>query len=255
MRLHFQARGAGFPLLIVHGFLGSLDNWRATSQRLSDHYTVYRIDLRNHGLSPHSDAMSYELMAQDLREFVDLRGLPSSFLLGHSMGGKVAMQFAADCPDRVAKLAVVDIAPRAYEPYHRPILNALLALDLTIFKSFAQVDGALAEAIPDIGVRQFLLKNLSRDQGGGLRWKIPLQALARNYDALAAAIRPRQSFTKPTCFIRGGRSNYITEEDIPLIQATFPHARIETIPEAGHWVHMDALEAFLRCVMEFFDET
>ena len=255
MRLHFQVRGKGFPLIIVHGFLGSLDNWRNASQRLSDHYATYRIDLRNHGLSPHSDAMNYELMAQDLREFVDLHRLPSSFLLGHSMGGKVAMQFAADWPDRVAKLAVVDIAPRAYEPYQRPILNALLALDLTIFKSFAEVENALSGAIPDIGVRQFLLKNLTRDNDGGLRWKIPLQAIARNYDDLVVAIQPRQSFDKPTCFIRGGRSNYITEKDIPVIQAIFTHAKIETIPEAGHWVHMDAPEAFLRCVMKFFSDS
>lgn len=251
MHLHFHAQGDGFPLIILHGLLGSLDNWRVASKRLAERYKVYCLDLRNHGLSPHSEVMNYPVMAQDLREFLDLHSLSSAFVLGHSMGGKVAMQFATNFPDRVAKLAVVDIAPRAYEAYHRPLLNALLALDLTRFRSFGEVDAALSEAIPEIATRQFLLKNLKRDKDGRLSWKIHLQGIARNYDALTMAVAPERDFIKPACFIRPGRSNYVTDEDVSAIRKMFAQSEICTIPEAGHWVHVDTPEPFFRCVTKF----
>jgi esterase len=251
MRLNFQVQGEGFPLIILHGFLGSSDNWRVASKRLGERYKVYSIDLRNHGCSPHSDIMNYAVMSQDVCDFMDDRGFSSSFVLGHSMGGKVAMQFATEFPNRVEKLIVVDIAPKAYPASHRPILSALSTLELKAYKSFGEVDGALAAAIPEASLRQFLLKNLTRDKDGGLSWKIDLEAIARNYDNLAAAIAPRQSFNRPACFIRGGQSNYIRDDDISLIQKTFPRAEIKTIPNAGHWVHADAPEEFLEIVTDF----
>jgi esterase len=253
MRLHFHVQGEGFPLIILHGLLGSMDNWRVASKRFAERYKVYCLDLRNHGLSPHSDVMNYPVMAQDLGEFLDLHSLSSAFVLGHSMGGKVAMQFATNFPDRVAKLAVVDIAPRAYETYHRPLLNALLALDLTRFRSYGEVDAALSEAIPEIATRQFLLKNLKRDKDGRLGWKIHLQGIARNYDALAMAVAPEPIFSKPVCFVRGSRSNYVTDEDVAAIRKMFPQSEICTIPEAGHWLHVDTPEAFFRCITKFLD--
>jgi len=167
------------------------------------------------------------------------------------MGGKVAMQFATEFPNKVETLIVVDIAPKTYQPSHRPMLNALLSLDLKIYKSFGEVDAALAAAIPDASLRQFLLKNLTRDKDRRLTWKIDLEAIARNYDNLAAAIAPRQEFNRPACFIRGGRSNYIPDDDISLIRKTFPQAEIKTIPNAGHWVHADAPEEFLKIVTDF----
>jgi pimeloyl-ACP methyl ester carboxylesterase len=222
---------------------------------MGDYFKVFSLDLRNHGLSPHHDFMSYQVMAQDVCEFVDEHRLSSTFLLGHSMGGKVAMQFALDFPDRVKKLVVVDIAPQAYEPSHRPVLNALLSLDLGMFKSFGEVDSALEVSIPEAAMRQFLLKNLMRDSHGRLRWKIHLEAIARNYDRLIEAVKPQRSFTRSVCFIRGGRSNYLQEKDIPWIRHTFTHAEIETIPGAGHWVHVDAPEEFLSTVVRFLSRS
>ena len=251
MRLHFQVSGEGFPLILLHGFLGSLDNWRAVSKRLEGRYKVYTLDLRNHGSSPHSGVMNYAVMAQDLCEFLNEHRLPSAFVLGHSMGGKIAMQFATDFPNRVEKLIVVDITPKEYTPIHRPILNALLALDLKTYKSFGEVDTALAVAVPEVPVRQFLLKNLTRGKDGRLGWRIHLEAIARNYDDLTMAISPQRKFDHPVCFIRGGRSNYIEESDVPIIREAFSQAEIKTIANAGHWVHVDASEEFLKVVTEF----
>jgi esterase len=255
MQLHFQVRGNGPPLMILHGFLGSLDNWRTVSRRLSDAFRVFTIDLRNHGGSPHSSQMNYEIMANDLLEFVEQHTLPAVFLLGHSMGGKVAMQFATEHAESVAKLIVVDIAPRAYEPSHRPLLNALRSLDLNQYTSFTETDQALAASIPAPVMRQFLLKNLIRAKDRRLAWRIDVEAIARNYDHLAMAIAPRQSFTKPTLFIRGGRSNYLTDSDLSLIQQIFPAAQVKTIAGAGHWVHAEAPEEFLQTVAAFLDES
>ena len=162
MRLNFQVQGHGRPLVILHGFLGSSDNWRSMSRRLSSHFTVYCLDLRNHGQSPHSDAMDYPIMAADLREFVEEQSLAQVFLLGHSMGGKVAMQFAGQYPERVDKLVVVDIAPKAYPPTHQSLLAALRAVDLRAAKNFSDIDAALSGPIPEAEVRQFLMKNLTR---------------------------------------------------------------------------------------------
>jgi esterase len=254
MQLHFQVQGDGPPVIILHGFLGSLDNWRTVSRRLSDTFRVFTIDLRNHGGSPHSDQMSYELMSNDLLEFVDQQKLQSFLLLGHSMGGKVAMQFAIDHSESVAKLIVVDIAPRAYEPSHRPLLNALCSLDLRSYDSFTEIDSALATSVPAAVMRQFLLKNLIRDKDRRFKWRIDLESIARNYPHLAMAIAPRRSFSKPALFIRGGRSSYITENDISLIHESFPAAQVMTIADAGHWVHADALEQFLQAVNAFLGE-
>jgi pimeloyl-ACP methyl ester carboxylesterase len=251
MRLHFQVQGAGFPLILLHGFLGSLNNWRSESKRLGDHYKVYSLDLRNHGSSPHNELMNYDVMSDDVYEFADQHNLTSSFLLGHSMGGKVAMQFATRLPDRIEKLVVVDMAPRAYEPSHRPLLNAMLALDLNRFKSFGEIDKALGAVVAEPAVRQLLLKNVARQSDGKLRWKINVQAIARNYDQLSQAITPRQKFTKPALFIRGGRSNYIQKSDMPLIREIFPRAEIETITGAGHWVHFDAPDEFSNKIIQF----
>jgi esterase len=251
MNLHFEAVGAGPPFIILHGLLGSADNWRSMSRRLGAHYRVFAVDLRNHGRSPHSEIFDYDVMVADLWEFMEKQALRRIILLGHSMGGKVAMQFAIEYPTEVDRLVVVDTAPKSYEPAQRYILEALGSLDLTRYKSFADADAALAENISDNSLRQFLLKNLARDENGRLHWKIHLAAIDRNYDKLGRGIASERTFDKPTLFIRGRRSNYIEDDDAPLIRQIFPQAEIATVPEAGHWVHVDAPEEFFQTVLNF----
>lgn len=251
MRLNFQARGDGPALIILHGFLGSSDNWRATAQRLAASFRVLTLDLRNHGLSPHDAMMSYPIMAEDVLDFLDQQNLDCAHLLGHSMGGKVAMQVATTQPARIEKLIVVDIAPKGYPPSHERMLAALGNLDLRSFKSFGEIDAALAPDIPSADVRRFLMKNLSREGEGGFRWRIDLEAITRNYTELANPIEPKFPFTKPACFIRGGRSEYLAENDFPLIESLFPCASFVTIPHAGHWIHVDAAEDFSKTVTAF----
>jgi pimeloyl-ACP methyl ester carboxylesterase len=237
----------------LHGLLGSGDNWRSISRRLSAQYTVFALDLRNHGRSPHSEFFDYDAMTADLNEFAEQQALSSINLLGHSMGGKVAMQFAAEHAERVHRLVVVDIGPTAYEPSQRNLLDALRSLDLRRYKSFGEVDEALAPTIPERSLRQFLLKNLSRDEGGRLYWKIDLEAIHRNYDKLARAIAPTRTFEGSTLFIRGGRSKYIEDEDVLSIRQIFPQAEIATLREAGHWVHTDVPDEFFRTVVNFLN--
>jgi len=253
MNLHFEAVGEGRPLIILHGLLGSADNWRSMSRRLGAHYQVFAVDLRNHGRSPHSDIFDYDVMVADLREFVEQQALTRIMLLGHSIGGKVAMQFAIDYSEQVDRLVIVDIGPKPYEPSQRYILEALRSLDLTRCKSFADVDAALAAEVSGESLRQFLLKNLARDENGRLRWKVHLEAIDRNYDKLARGLAPGRTFDKPTLFIRGGRSNYIEDDDALLIRQIFPRAEIATLPEAGHWVHVDTPEEFFQTVLNFLN--
>jgi esterase len=255
MNLHFEAVGEGPSLIILHGLLGSADNWRSMSRRLGAHYRVFAVDLRNHGRSPHSDIFDYDIMAADLREFIEQQALRRITLLGHSMGGKVAMQFAIDYSDQLDRLVIVDIAPKPYEPSQRYLLKALRSLDLTRYKSFADVDAALTAEVSSESLRQFLLKNLARDENGRLCWKIHLAAIDRNYDKLVLGLAPERSFNKPTLFIRGGRSNYIEDDDAALIRRMFPQAEIATLPEAGHWVHVDAPEEFFQTVLNFLNST
>jgi pimeloyl-ACP methyl ester carboxylesterase len=253
MNLHFEVVGEGRAVVILHGLLGSADNWRSMSRRLGAHYQVFALDLRNHGRSPHSDILDYDVMAADVREFTEQQALRRIILLGHSVGGKVAMQFAVEYSQQVDRLIVVDIAPKAYEPSQRYLLKAMQSLDLSCYKSFADVNAALAPEVSSESLRQFLIKNLARDENGRLRWKLHLEAIDRNYDKLLRGLGVERSFNKPTLFIRGGRSNYIGDDDAPLIRQMFPQAEIVTLPEAGHWVHVDLAEEFFQTVVNFLN--
>jgi esterase len=253
MNLHFEVVGEGRPVVILHGLLGSADNWRSMSRRLGAHYQVFAVDLRNHGRSPHSDVLDYDVMAADVWEFIEQQALRHIMLLGHSMGGKVAMQFAVDHPEQVDRLIVADTAPKAYEPSQRYLLKAMRSLDLSRYKSFADVGAALAPEVSSESLRQFLIKNLARDEDGHLRWKMHLEAIDRNYDKLLGGLAVERSFNKPTLFIRGGRSNYIEDDDALLIRQMFPQAEIVTLPEAGHWVHVDQPEEFFQTVLNFLN--
>ena len=251
MRLHFKASGQGKPLVILHGLFGSLDNWLGVAPKLAEHVHVFVVDLRNHGQSPHSAEMNYSLMAGDVAKFFDAHGLVEAVVMGHSLGGKVAMQFALTHPERVAKLIVSDMAPRAYEPSHAKLIAALQSLELSAFETRHQIEDALVKDIPSLAVRRFLLKNLGRDAAGLLTWKINLSAIAENYPVLGEAIHSARPFPKPSLFIRGGKSDFIRAEDEPMIRQLFPQVDLQTIEGAAHWVHADQPEEFTSRVLKF----
>jgi pimeloyl-ACP methyl ester carboxylesterase len=238
-------------LVLLHGLFGGGDNWSGIAPKLAERFRVLMPDLRNHGLSPHSDMIDYPQMAADVAELLASAGAGRASIVGHSMGGKTAMQLALDSPQVVSKLVVVDIAPRAYLPGHDNILDALLALNLPDFASRQQIEDALATEIPSLPLRRFLLKSVARDSNGKFFWKMNLRGLAKNYDKLCCAVGEGRTFAGPTLFIRGGSSDYIRAADEAEIYRQFPAARIETITSAGHWVHADAPEEFARLVLEF----
>jgi len=251
MQLHFEFQGQGEPLVILHGLFGSGDNWKAIARALADKFQVYLVDLRNHGRSPHADEMNYPVMAEDLLQFMAQQHLPKINLLGHSMGGKAAMTFALRHPDKIDRLVIVDITPRQYSPVHQEILDGLLALDLSKFQTLSQVEAALAPVIPEVEVRRFLLKTLKRTPEGKLYWQLNLASLNNHYHQLNGALPVTNPFQHPTLFVRGEKSPYIREEDAAAVREAFPNAEIHAVPGAGHWVHSESPEAFLRIVREF----
>jgi esterase len=254
MQLHFKQLGQGRPLVMLHGLFGSLDNFLGVAPKLAETFSLFLVDLRNHGLSPHNPEMNYSVMADDVAEFFDRHALARANLLGHSMGGKAAMQFALSFPERVEKLVVVDIAPRAYPPDHDKMFKALLALDLKHFESRRQMEEVLAPDIPDLVVCRFLLKNLkspSSSSSSHFEWRIPLDILFENYSNICAAIPPHAPFPGPALFLRGGKSHYVSDDGLSQIHKLFPQAKVETISGAGHWVHADAREEFLQRTLRF----
>ncbi len=252
MKLHYQIVGSGQPLVILHGLFGSSDNWRGLAKQLAEQVQVITLDLRNHGYSPHSTDQNYQLMADDLAELLDDLSLRKVDIIGHSVGGKVAMAFAQRHQSRVNKLMVVDIAPRQYESDHNKIFEALLAVDLSLYSKRSEVDKALSQALPDRAVRLFLLMNLELT-GDNLTWRINLPALFENSPQLLEPVCLDGKITVPSCFIRGGRSLYVQDDDKVLIRTIFPNSEICTIEQAGHWVHAEAPQQFLAKVTKFFN--
>jgi esterase len=251
MKLNFREFGAGRPLVILHGLFGSSDNWAAIAPKLAGQFHIFALDLRNHGQSPHSDELTYPMMARDVVEFLDGQGLERVAVLGHSMGGKTTMQLALDFPERVKRLIVADIAPRAYALEYEAYFRGMLALDLKKFKSRLQMEEVLAPAVPNLVIRRFLLKNLGHNPDGSYFWKINLVGIHKNYPHICEAISSGKSYDKPALFLSGGKSNYVSEADRPSILKLFPNARFEIIPQAGHWMHADAPEEFVAKVSQF----
>jgi pimeloyl-ACP methyl ester carboxylesterase len=251
MQLHFKQLGRGEPLVLLHGLFGQSDNWFGVAPKLAEKFHVLMPDLRNHGHSPHHPEMDYPLMAADVEKFFAAHKIESAHVIGHSMGGKVAMRFALDFPSRIKKLVVVDMAPRAYKRVHGPIFAALLALDLTTFQTRQQIEEALAPEIPSLNLRRFLLKNLGRDEHGKFFWKMNVRGVSDNYSRLGEVLAADNPFRNPTLFIRGGVSEYVSADDEAHILKLFPTAEIKTIAAASHWVHADAPEEFVRLVLEF----
>lgn len=253
--LAYQAIGTGPPLLVLHGLFGSGTNWRGIARRLAAGHRVVLVDLRNHGVSPHTPLMDYPAMAADVRALLDRLGLPQAALLGHSMGGKTAMTLALETPQRVARLVVVDIAPVTSPGDHGPLIDAMRTIDPGRMTRRAQADQALAPAIPDATLRAFLLQNLVA-AGGGYRWRIDLDAIAASMPALLGFPDPgRRHFEGPALFVRGARSRYVCDTDYERIAKLFPAARVVSIAGAGHWVHAERPEALLETVTAFLAGT
>jgi esterase len=249
--LYFETHGTGQALLILHGLFGSSDNWHSVSLRLSTHFQVFALDQRNHGRSPRALEMGYGLMADDLRDFMGAQGLSRAHVLGHSMGGKTAMQFALSHPAMTRSLIVADIAPRACIPRHHKILEALLSLDPAAFQTRKEIEGVLARDIPDLSTRQFLLKNVRRAPGGGFYWRIGLEEINRNYPRLSEAVGGAHPFEGPALFLRGERSDYLMESDLPAIHRLFPAAQMIAVPGAGHLLHAENPSFFVEKVTRF----
>lgn len=235
------------PALVLHGLLGSARNWQTAGRDLAAHLHVLAPDARNHGRSPHAPEMSYEAMAGDLRALLDRLGLPRATLVGHSMGGKTAMLLACRQPERVARLVIVDIAPRDYQwAAHRAEFAAMNELRLEGLHSRQEAEMRFEGRVADLGMRKFLATNLER-HGHGWRWAINLPVLTEALPALEAnCLGPADRFAGPALFIAGGRSRYVTDADHAAIRRHFPAARIEVIPAAGHNPHMDARAEFVR---------
>ena len=253
MTLNFKAFGQGDPIIILHGLFGTLDNWQTIGKKLAEHYMVYLVDQRNHGRSPHHPDFNYALMAEDLRTFMESQWIYKAHLIGHSMGGKTVMQFAMDFPDMIDRLIVVDIAPKAYAGGHQAIFDALKQLDLGSIEHRKEADEALAKNIEQYGVRQFLLKNLSREKAGGYRWKMNLPAIQQHYQAILDTIPLSEAFEEKSLFIRGSQSNYIMDEDWPTVLSYFPNAHLATVEGSGHWVHAEAPAELLKLVSDFLN--
>ncbi len=256
MQLHFKQLGEGHPLIILHGLFGMLDNWQTLARQFAEYFTVYTLDLRNHGRSPHNEEMDYYVMAQDIADFMDAQSLDTAYVLGHSMGGKVAMQLAADFPEMVDKLIVVDIAPKEYESGHEEIFEAFFSVELAEVKNRKEAETQMEKVLKDFGVRQFLLKNLYRDKAGSYHWRANLEDIQKTYPAIIQnSLGPFHQFDYPTLFIKGGQSErYIEMDDWATILGYFPEAKLEVVAEAGHWVHAEQPQQLFDLVVNFLKE-
>ena len=243
--------GEGQPLIVMHGVFGSSDNWQTVGKEFAADHKVYLVDLRNHGKSPHSETFDYASMADDIVALMDAEGMSSANLLGHSMGGKVAMNLASRFPERVTKLIVVDIAPKYYPPHHSQIFQGFRSVDLSALKSRRDADEQMAKVIQNIGVRQFILKNLDRDEHGNFIWKLNLDVIEKKANEIGAGMQDEASFDGVTLFISGGKSDYILPEDHENIKSRFPEASIKTIEGAGHWVHAERPNELKEMVLNF----
>ena len=252
MLLHSNIVGEGEPLLILHGFLGMGDNWKTLSKKFAEQgLEVHMIDQRNHGRSFHDDEFNYDILVEDLLYYCDHYNIDECAVLGHSMGGKTAMLFAARYPYLVSKLVVADIAPRFYPKHHDDILAGLSALDFNYIKTRKEADVLLSMYVPEVAARQFLLKNLYWKERGVLGLRINLEVLVEQVGEVGEALPNHLTFDKDTLFLKGDRSEYISIQDENLIKLQFPNAKIETIPNAGHWLHAENPIAFFDSVNEF----
>ena len=252
MNLYYRTVGEGHPLIILHGLFGSSDNWLTHAKELGKNHKVYLLDQRNHGASPHDDEFTYDKMVEDLLFFIKQHDLIRPDIMGHSMGGKVAMLFATKYPDQINKLLVVDIAPKFYPVHHNVILEGLKEIPVEKITSRQEADDILAKFVSFPSVRQFLLKNLKRVDDG-YAWKMNLDVIYDHIANVGNGLEEDQTFDHETLFIRGSESDYIEDSDIPDLDAHFPNNDLVTIHGASHWVHVEEPEQFLTAVEVFLD--
>jgi esterase len=256
MKLYFERLGEGMPLLILHGFLGMSDNWHSIGKRLSARYSVYMIDLRNHGRSPHDKHFGYEEMIDDLNELADEEKIDRLYIIGHSMGGKLAMQYASAYPDKVDKLIVADMSPGITEPDEKllRLMDAMQGFPLHEYSSLDSIKKGIGELIPEERLVGFVLKNIKHVPPSSYAWKPNVPVLAANAYKLKEAIRCDIPYLKPTLFVKGELSPYLPESAMPLIKKCFPLAEMTIIKGAGHWLHADEPEKFLEEVNNFLEK-
>lgn len=253
MKLHTRTQGNGEPLISLHGLFGSLENLGMINRQLASDFCVHGLDLRNHGRSPHSDEMNYDAMANDVLEYMDDQELKKVYLLGHSMGGKVAMALTLKIPERILGLVVIDIAPVTYpDRRHDEILEGLASINLSALKNRNEADKALTPFISELSTRQFLLKNLYRNEQGNFQWRINLEAITRHYREILEGQAASNPYSGNTLFIKGGNSNYILPEHEKTVRRLFSKASVRIIPETGHWVHAEKPDLVVRTVQRFF---
>lgn len=251
--LFYAEQGEGFPLIIIHGLFGSADNWRTLSKKFAGQYRVIALDLRNHGRSPHISGMDYPAMAADVLALMDQLGLEKAHILGHSMGGKVAMQLAMNHPERLEKLIVADIAPVEYGHDHDEVLAALYAVqNAGGAANRREADAIMAEHLDTAGVRQFLSTNLEKKDNGKLGWRVGLDQINAGYDAIMKA-PSGEAFAGPALFIRGELSAYVQDRYLPQIDALFPQNQQVTMVDCGHWLHAEKPMDFLAHVQAFLN--
>jgi esterase len=255
MKLFYRKTGTGNPVLLLHGLFGSADNWSTIANGLKDSGQIYLLDMRNHGRSPHSNIFDYEVMVEDIYEFLADLNLRQVSLVGHSMGGMTAMKFALNYAHRVDKLVVIDIAPRPYPIHHQEIIASLLAIELNQLKNREQADHQLSMSIQHPALRQFLLKNLYRTTEGKYSWRLNLPVIARNLLRMGEGIQTeRQSFGRPCLFIRGALSDYIRTEDEPYIKKLFSRAEIITVENTTHWLPAENPTAVISAIKSFLNQ-
>lgn len=251
MELFYRESGAGKPFIIMHGLFGSSDNWLTVTKTLAETHHIFLIDQRNHGRSPFAEEHTYEAMAKDLKDFIAQHKLEKPIVLGHSMGGKTAMKFATTYPDLLEKLVVVDIAPRFYAPHHQTILAGLASVDLTHLQNRVEADAQMASVISDFGTRQFLLKNLYRNDEGIFGWRMNLDFISKEINNIGEGLSDGAIYNGETLFIRGEKSNYITDTDFDDMEKFFPNYILKTVKNAGHWVQAEQPADFLAALEGF----
>lgn len=246
------------PLLVFHGLFGMLDNWGSFGKELGEFLPVHLIDLRNHGRSFHSEEMSHDNLADDITNYMDYYGIEKAHVLGHSLGGKAVMQFAINYPEKVEKLIVVDISPKAYPPHHQGIIKALEMVDFNTVASRSDVEKVLTQYIPEKSTIQFLAKNLYWEESGDskkLNWRFNLKTLAEKYNQFVSNAIKFGFFQGETLFIAGEKSNYILPQDEFSIKQQFPKAQFVKIKNAAHWVQADNPVDFAVVVKDFLNIT
>ncbi len=252
MKLNHKIYGSGQPIIILHGLFGMGDNWRNIAKKLEDHFQSIVVDMRNHGRSPHDPVMDFMTMADDVLELMTGLHIEKASIMGHSMGGKVAMQFALLHPEMVDKLIMVDIAPKYYSSRHEEVIEAIESIQIDQMKERSEVEFALTRFLGrDQSTIQFLMKNLSRVPEGGFEWKANMPVIIKAYENLMEEVKPDKIYAGPVLFVRGENSSYILDEDFQTIRAIFPNSSLATIPNAGHWVHADSPELFVSEILGF----